>query len=162
MSRGMKRVFYAFYLVLLLPVFVFPFSSCAPTIQVVQPTPNVKLRQYTRIFLYPPRFADRGDVLKGIEAGVAHAFNSLKFELASAGFQVVDNLKDAELVGEFAIDDLYYDPLLAEWTAKHVILVLKDNMGNTLFIFRAKANWAKTNSIDSLVSKIVEAIRQRY
>jgi hypothetical protein len=162
MSRGMKRVFYAFYLVLLLPVFVFPFSSCAPTIQVVQPIPNVKLRQYTRIFLYPPRLVGRGDVLEGPEAGVSHAFNSLKFELASAGFRVVDNLKDAELVGEFAIDDLYYDPWLAEWTAKHVILVLKDNMGNTLFIFRAKANWAKTNSIDSLISKIVEAIRQRY
>jgi hypothetical protein len=158
----MKRVFYAFYLVLLLLAFVFPFSSCAPKIQVVQLVPNVKLRQYTRIFLFTPRFVGSGEVVYGGEAGVAQAFSTLKFELASAGFQVVNNLKDAELVGELSISDLRYDPFLAEWTAKHVMLVLKDNMGNTLFIFRAEANWARTNSIDSLISKIVEAIRQRY
>jgi hypothetical protein len=172
----MKRFFYAFYLVIFIIAFVFLFSSCTPTIQVVQPSPNVKLRQYTRIFLYSPHLPSTGavggigtklgpgfvggtQVVSGVDA-VVQALNSLKFELTSIGFRVVENPIDAELIGELSIDGLSYDPLV-KWVAEQAILVIKDNAGNTLFVFRAKSSGI-TPTIDSLISKISEAIRQKY
>jgi hypothetical protein len=173
----MKRFFYTFYLVIFIIAFVSLFSSCTPTIQVVQPSPNVKLRQYTRIFLYSPHLPSTGavggigtklgpgfvggtQVVSGVDA-VVQALNSLKFELTSIGFRVVENPIDAELIGELSIDGLSYDPLLVKWVAEQAILVIKDNAGNTLFVFRAKSSGI-TPTIDSLISKIAEAIRQKY
>jgi hypothetical protein len=177
LSKYHEKIFYAFYLVLFIIAFVSLFSSCTSTIQVVQPSPNVKLRQYTRIFLYSPYlpsteavkgvgtklgpgFIGGTQAVSGVDA-VVQALNSLKFELTSIGFRIVEKPIDAELVGELSIDGLHYNPLVG-WVANQAILVIKDNAGNTLFVFRAKPSGMIASPIDSLISEIAKAIRQRY
>jgi hypothetical protein len=154
---------------------IFFLSFCFPTTQVVQPSPNVKLRQYTRIFLYSPHLPSTGAVrgggmrlgpgvvggaqsLSGVDV-VVQALNTIKFELTALGLKVVDNPENAELIAEFSIDGLQH--LLVGWVAEQAILFIKDKEGNTLFAFRAKAGGISTD-INSLISKIVEAIRANY
>jgi hypothetical protein len=105
-----------------------------------------------------PGVVGGAQALSGVDV-VVQALNTIKFELTALGLKVVDSPEDAELIAEFSIDGLQH--LLVGWVAEQAILFIKDKGGNTLFAFRAKAGGISTD-INSLISKIVEAIRANY
>lgn len=149
------------------------FSGCAATFQSVLTDPTTQLRQYRRLMLVLTDATGStslsgaavagiasGHVMKG-EGQAAQALNSLQFEMAAIGFQIVGNPSEAQLVGEFSIGQIRYDPL-AGWIADQAILVLKDKAtGHTVGLFRAKTSFI-TPTVNNLVSQIAKAVRQSY
>ncbi len=97
--------------------------------------------------------------MKG-EGQAAQALNSLQFEMAALGFQLVGTLGEAQLVGEFSVGQIRFDPL-AGWVADQAMLVLKEPAGNTVALFRAKSSGI-TPTVNNLVSQIAKAVRQTY
>lgn len=147
-------------------------SGCAATIQSVRTDPSVQLRQYRRLALVLTDATGStsvlgaaaggiasGQVMKG-EGQAAQALNSLQFEMAALGFQLVGTLGEAQLVGEFSVGQIRFDPL-AGWVADQAMLVLKEPAGNTVALFRAKSSGI-TPTVNNLVSQIAKAVRQTY
>ena len=100
------------------------YSACAVAVQSVRTDPGVQLRQYQRLALALTDATGStsvsgavgagilsGQVLKG-EGQAAQALNSMQFEMAAIGFQIVANPSDAQLFGEFSIGQIRYDPLV--------------------------------------------------
>jgi len=149
------------------------FSGCAATVQSVRTGSKAPLRQSHRLMLVltdaTGSTSASGATVAGIASGqlmkgegqAAQALNSLQFEMAAIGFQMVNNLSEAQLVGEFSIGQIRYDPL-AGWIADQAMLVLKDTAtGNTVAMFRAKTS-VVTPTVNSLVSQIAKAVKQSY
>jgi len=149
------------------------FSGCAAKVQSVRTDSSAPLRQSRRLMLVltdaTGSISVSGAAVAGIASGqlmkgegqATQALNSLQFELAAIGFQMVGNLSEAQLVGEFSIGQIRHDPL-AGWIADQAMLVLKDRTtGNTVALFRAKHGMA-TPTVNSLVSQIAKAVKQSY
>ena len=147
-------------------------AGCAASVQSVQTDPAVKLRDYRRLALVLTEVTSSTSVQGASAAGIvgghlmegegqsAQALNSLKFELTAIGFQVVGNASEAQLVGEFSIGQIRYDPL-AGWIADQAILILKDSAGNTVAMFRGKHSGV-TPTVNSLVSQIAKAVKKSF
>ena len=148
------------------------FSACAATVQSVRTDPSVQLRQYRRLTLALTDATGStsvsgaaaggiasGQLMKG-EGQAAQALNSLQFEMAAIGFQMVGSSSEAQLVGEFSIGQIRYDPLVG-WIADQAMLILKDAAGNTVALFRARSRGI-TPTVNNLVSQIAKAVRQSY
>lgn len=148
------------------------YSGCAATVQSVITDPNVQLRQYRRATLALIDATGStsvsgaavggiatGQLMKGVDQA-AQALNSLRFEMAAIGFQMVGSSSEAQIIGEFSIGQIRYDPLVG-WIADQAMLILKDPSGNTLALFRAKSRGI-TPTVNSLVSQIAKAVRQSY
>lgn len=148
------------------------FSGCAATVQSVRPAPGVQLRQYRRLTLMLTDATGSASVSGAAAGGIAsghlmrgegqaaQALNSLQFEMAAIGFQMESRASEAQLVGEFSIGQIRYDPV-AGWIADQAVLVLKDPAGNTVAMFRAKTRGI-TPTVNSLVSQIAKAVKQGY
>ena len=138
----------------------------------VRTDPSVKLRQYHRITLalmdVTGSKSVSGVAVYGIASGhlmngedqAAQALNSMQFELATIGFQIVDSQSEAQLFGEFSIGQIRYDPI-AGWIADQAMLILKDTAGNIVAMFRAKSSGV-TPTVNNLISQIAKAVRQNY
>jgi hypothetical protein len=154
-------------------VFTLSICACTPSVQSVRTDPNIRLREYTKLYLVLAGSTGSTSVSGGVAGNLGSAqvmdgtgqatlaLTSLQFDLASLGFQVVADRYQAELVGEFSIGQIRYDPL-AGWIADQAMLNLKDASSDAVVaMFRSQSGMI-TPTVSSLVSQMVKSVKKAY
>jgi hypothetical protein len=148
-------------------------NFCTASVQKTVLNPNLKLRNYNNILINLMSSSgsislttttlgqiDSAQMTDGEKQAVL-ALESLHFELMSMGFNLVSDENQAEAIVEFSIGAIRNDPI-AGWIADQAFVRFRDKKtGQILAFYRAKSQ-AITPTVNNIISKLSEAIRNNY
>jgi len=89
------------------------------------------------------------------------AMENLKFKLFEIGFEIVDNIKDADAIITLQIGTVRFD-LLTGWIADEAFLQFIDRRTSKTFaMFHAKTRFI-TPTVKNIISNLASAIKKQY
>lgn len=102
-----------------------------------------------------------GGSAKDGQAQTVSAAQRMAFELQVIGFDMVDRPENAELLAEFSIGAVRYDPITG-WIADQASLVLRDpQTGRVVFTAFADTRFV-TPRVSTLIGRLAESVKARY
>ena len=161
------------YLILILLLAI---MGCGATVQSVS-SANLKLRNYNNIYLVLVDATGATSLsaagLKGSSSALlsGHKYDgagqgkqslqNLQFELMSMGFSIVGDKNKADIIVEFSIGQIRYDPITGWIADQGIVRFIDRNSGAITAMYKAKPRFI-TPTTNTIVEMLAREIKQNY